>query len=412
MEEFAIKVDEVSKDFRLPLEKQSTIKSMFVHFYKRNRGYELQHALQNITIEVKKGEFFGIVGRNGSGKSTLLKLLAGIYTPTKGQVHVRGSLTPFIELGVGFNPELTGRENVYLNGALLGFSRRQMRAMYKDIVDFAELDKFMDQKLKNYSSGMQVRLAFSIAIRAQSDILLLDEVLAVGDAAFQAKCFEYFRHLKSQKKTIVFVSHDRAAVEQYCNRAALIDKGKLLAIGDPADIFSMYADITIEQIEQGHGKGRRQSEDKDRWGTGEVEIIDAVVLVDGKKSRSCKPGQMITIKFTCLAKQDVDSPVYGVTMGRAGETPIFVENTALKQLKTNSLKKDEKIEVSFTTKNIFGDGEYLISPAVANSDASVGYDWRNNFLSILLVGQKNKYSYVNPDYDIKINADVNGKSSR
>jgi len=196
MDDFAIRVEKVSKIFRLPHEKNSSIKSTVVNFYKRKKGYELQKALENVNFEIKKGEFFGIVGRNGSGKSTLLKLLAGIYTPTKGQVHVRGTLTPFIELGVGFNPELTGRENVYLNGALLGFSRKEMQAMYQDIVDFAEIERFMDQKLKNYSSGMQVRLAFSIAIRAQSDILLIDEVLAVGDAAFQQKCFDYFEELK------------------------------------------------------------------------------------------------------------------------------------------------------------------------------------------------------------------------
>src|SRR5690606_31573026 len=157
--------------------------------FRGKRTYEKQQVLKNISFEIKKGEFVGIVGRNGSGKSTLLKLLAGIYSPDKGSIEVNGKLVPFIELGVGFNPELTGRENVFLNGALLGFNRKEMQAMYKDIVEFAELERFMDQKLKNYSSGMQVRLAFSIAIRAQSDILLIDEVLAVGDAAFQQKCY-------------------------------------------------------------------------------------------------------------------------------------------------------------------------------------------------------------------------------
>src|SRR6201996_9309255 len=181
-DDIAIKVNHVSKDFKLPHEKNNSIKSAAVNFYKRNKGYEIQNALKDISFEIKKGEFFGIVGRNGSGKSTLLKMLAGIYTPTRGNIQVNGKLTPFIELGVGFNPELTGRENVFLNGALLGFNRKEMDVMYDDIVAFAEIEKFMDQKLKNYSSGMQVRLAFSIATRAQSDILLIDEVLAVGDA--------------------------------------------------------------------------------------------------------------------------------------------------------------------------------------------------------------------------------------
>src|ERR1700689_3251220 len=221
--EVAIKVDHVSKIFKLPHEKTNTIKSLVVNFYRHNRTYEKQQALNDINFEVKKGDFFGIVGRNGSGKSTLLKLLAGIYSPTQGALHVQGKLTPFIELGVGFNPELTGRENVFLNGALLGFNRKEMRSMYEDIVDFAEIERFMDQKLKNYSSGMQVRLAFSIAIRARGDILLLDEVLAVGDAAFQQKCFDYFETLKSQKKTVVFVSHSMDAVRRFCTNAVYID---------------------------------------------------------------------------------------------------------------------------------------------------------------------------------------------
>src|SRR4029078_11754340 len=173
-----VTVDTVHKSFRLHHERHTGLKQLLVNFYKR-RSFEKQHVLKGVSFEIKKGEFFGIVGRHGSGKSTLLKLLAGIYVPDRGDVTVRGRLTPFIELGVGFNPELTGRENIYLNGALLGFNHKEMAAMYDTIVDVAELHKFMDQKLKNYSSGMQVRLAFSIAIRAKSDILLLDEVFAV-----------------------------------------------------------------------------------------------------------------------------------------------------------------------------------------------------------------------------------------
>ena len=245
MDEFAIKVDNVSKIFKLPHEKNSSVKSAVVGFYKRKKGYELQKALDGASFEVKNGEFLGIVGRNGSGKSTLLKLLAGIYTPSKGEVHVRGSLTPFIELGVGFNAELTGRENVYLNGALLGFSRKDMHAMYKDIVDFAEIEKFMDQKLKNYSSGMQVRLAFSIAIRAQSDILLIDEVLAVGDAAFQQKCFNYFEELRRQSRTVVLVTHDMTAIRRFCDRAIYIKEGRITYDGSIDEVADIYTEDNI-----------------------------------------------------------------------------------------------------------------------------------------------------------------------
>lgn len=189
-----------------------------VNYFRGIKGYKEQQVLKDISFEVEKGDFFGIVGRNGSGKSTLLKIISQIYVPEKGKVSVNGTLVPFIELGVGFNPELTGRENIYLNGALLGFTRSEIDAMYDDIVEFAELEEFMDQKLKNYSSVMQVRLAFSIAIKAEGDILVLDEVLAVGDEAFQRKCFEYFASLKKQKKTVILVTHDMASVQRFCTK--------------------------------------------------------------------------------------------------------------------------------------------------------------------------------------------------
>lgn len=245
MSEIAISVRDVSKSFKLPHEKHSGLKQAIINF-RPGKKYEMQKVLSGVSFEVEKGDFFGIVGRNGSGKSTLLKLLAQIYTPNSGAITVNGSLTPFIELGVGFNPELTGRENVFLNGALLGFDRKQVDEMYEDIVSFAELERFMDQKLKNYSSGMQVRLAFSIAIRAKSDILLLDEVLAVGDAAFQQKCYDYFEELRSGNKTVVFVSHDMSAVRRFCNKAIYLDSGKLVRVGPPSDIADIYVEENIE----------------------------------------------------------------------------------------------------------------------------------------------------------------------
>jgi len=247
----AIRVTNVSKSFRLPHQKHGSIKNLFFSALQgKRRTYEKQEVLKEISFEIKKGEFFGIVGRNGSGKSTLLKLLAGIYSPDKGHIQINGKLTPFIELGVGFDPDLTGRENVFLNGALFGFSRSEMEEMYDEIVQFAELENFMDQKLKNYSSGMQVRLAFSIAIRANTDILVLDEVLAVGDEAFQRKCNEYFNSIKQDKtKTIILVTHSMDAVRKYCDRAALIKNGKIVTLGSPQDIANEY---TQENLESTH----------------------------------------------------------------------------------------------------------------------------------------------------------------
>ncbi len=237
-----IKVTDLYKSFKLPTERAAGLKQAIFNWLKGVKGYTRQEVLRGINFDVKEGEFLGIVGRNGSGKSTLLKLLANIYYPESGKIEVEGTLVPFIELGVGFNPELTGRENVYLNGALLGFSSKEMDAMYDEIVQFAELEPFMDAKLKNYSSGMQVRLAFSIAIRAKGDILILDEVLAVGDAAFQEKCNNYFASLHGNQ-TVILVTHSMENVRRFCDRAILIENGEIAADGRPDDIAKAYENL-------------------------------------------------------------------------------------------------------------------------------------------------------------------------
>ncbi|MBR3329556.1 ABC transporter ATP-binding protein [Candidatus Saccharibacteria bacterium] len=238
----AISVKNLSKSFLLPTEKASGLKQAIFNRLRGVKGVKKQSVLKDISFDIKKGEFVGIVGRNGSGKSTLLKTLAGIYYPEEGEITIDGTLIPFIELGVGFNPELTGRENVYLNGALLGFSNIEIDKMYNDIWKFAELEEFQNQKLKNYSSGMQVRLAFSIAIRAKGDILLLDEVLAVGDAAFQQKCTDYFNSLHGNQ-TVVLVTHSMENVRKFCDRAILIEKGKITLNGDPKEVADAYENL-------------------------------------------------------------------------------------------------------------------------------------------------------------------------
>lgn len=248
-----LSAEHVSKSFKLPTEQATGLKQACINWFKGIRGYKQQQVLKDINFEVHQGEFFGIVGRNGGGKSTLLKLISQIYYPETGSIRVSGKLVPFIELGVGFNPELTGRENVYLNGALLGFTHEEVDAMYDDIVEFAELEDFMDQKLKNYSSGMQVRLAFSVAIKAQGDILVLDEVLAVGDEAFQRKCNDFFTEIKKDpKKTVILVTHDMSAVKRYCTRAMLIRDGEVAAIGDKQSVADAYtmANLEAEQKEE------------------------------------------------------------------------------------------------------------------------------------------------------------------
>ncbi|HEQ4751434.1 TPA: ABC transporter ATP-binding protein [Streptococcus pyogenes] len=247
--EIAVKVQHVSKTFKLPTEATKSFRTTLVNRLRGIKGFTEQHVLKDINFDVYKGDFFGIVGRNGSGKSTLLKIISQIYVPEKGQVTVDGKMVSFIELGVGFNPELTGRENVYMNGAMLGFTKDEVDDMYNDIVDFAELHHFMNQKLKNYSSGMQVRLAFSVAIKAQGDVLILDEVLAVGDEAFQRKCNDYFTERKDSGKTTILVTHDMGAVKKYCNRAVLIEDGLVKAYGEPFDVANQYSVDNTETAE-------------------------------------------------------------------------------------------------------------------------------------------------------------------
>ena len=286
--QIAVKVDHVSKYFKLPTEATNSLRTALVNRFKGIKGYKEQHVLKDISFEVEKGDFFGILGRNGSGKSTLLKIISEIYVPEKGTVTIDGKLVSFIELGVGFNPELTGRENVYMNGAMLGFSTAEIDAMYDDIVDFAELHEFMNQKLKNYSSGMQVRLAFSVAIKAQGDILILDEVLAVGDEAFQRKCNDYFQERKKSGKTTILVTHDMGAVKKYCNKAVLIENGLVKAIGDPFDVSDQYSFDNLESNSHHNG-----NEDEGLVTT-EVEGFTAKLLSPKKVT----PDDEVVIEFS------------------------------------------------------------------------------------------------------------------
>jgi ABC-type polysaccharide/polyol phosphate transport system ATPase subunit len=235
----AIEVVDVFKTFRIPHEQRTYLREYFLHPF-RGITYERNEALRGVGFDVEQGEFFGVIGPNGSGKSTLLRILAGIYVPDSGRVTVQGLLSPFIELGVGFNPELTARDNVRINGTLAGLTKTELDDRFDDIVAFAELERFVDQRLKNFSSGMLVRLAYSIAIQIPFDVLLLDEVLAVGDQAFQEKCFATFDRFKHEGKTIVFVSHALDLVAQFCDRVMLLQGGLAQMVGEPEDVVDLY----------------------------------------------------------------------------------------------------------------------------------------------------------------------------
>lgn len=373
----AISVQHVGKTFRLPKEKHGSLKSALINF--RKRGYEEQHVLNDLSFEIKKGEFFGIVGRNGSGKSTLLKLLAGIYTPTKGRIVVNGKLTPFIELGVGFNPELTGRENIFLNGALLGFNRKEMDGMYDDIVRFAELSRFMDQKLKNYSSGMQVRLAFSIAIKSNSEILLFDEVLAVGDERFQKKCLDVFRSLKKQGRTIILVTHDMGNVERFCDRAMVLDKSRPVLIGTPAEAARTYSLLNIDEREL-----RRHDEvinSAVRHGSGEVKVAKASCSNKGIESRVFTSGESFELNLTLERQTNYeDTPIVcGLAFFNADGATLAGPNTLQTTIKPNATR------LTFSVSRLpFAPGEYRITVALYSEDMAT-YDFLDKWIHFSVI---------------------------
>jgi len=235
----AIEVRGISKGFRIPHERRDTVREHFLHPTKRTT-YEANNVLRDVNFSIHTGERFGVVGRNGSGKTTLLKTIAGIYRTDAGKVIVNGMLSPFIELGVGFNMELSARDNVIISGTLLGLSRRDLEERFDEIIAFAELERFVDQRLKNYSSGMQVRLAYSVAIQVPFDILLVDEVLAVGDAKFQQKCARTFDEFQAAGKTLLLVSHSPTAIRDYCDRAILLEDGAVVSIGPAAEVVDLY----------------------------------------------------------------------------------------------------------------------------------------------------------------------------
>lgn len=357
-DDLALSVKDVHKEFKLPHERKNSIKEWVLHF--RKPTYERFHALRDISFEVKRGEFFGIVGRNGSGKSTLLKMIGSIYQPTHGKIKVNGTLTPFIELGIGFNPELTGRENVFLNGAILGLTHKEITKKYQEIVDFAELEQFMDQKLKNYSSGMQVRLAFSIAIQAHNDILLIDEVLAVGDASFQRKCAEVFKDIKHSDKTVIFVSHDMNAVREYCDRAILVESGHIVSEGDPDKVANDYIQLFNQASVKSSGA-------EQRWGDFEATISD----IEVKVSR-----ESLWISYSVKAKSDVKDPIFGIIIKDPDNHHIFDSNTKWKRVRTGTLNAGQEVKVVWEVPNILKSGRYYMTVAAAHADGLGFYDWQ------------------------------------
>jgi len=344
----------LDKRFRIPEERSHTLKERALHPFKRTRHEQL-HALKDISFAVEPGEFFGIVGRNGSGKSTLLKCLAGIYRADEGKIWCNGRMSTFIELGVGFNPDLAAYDNVSLNGIMLGLSPREARSRYQRIIEFAELEEFQDLKLKNYSSGMHVRLAFSVAIQVDADILLIDEVLAVGDAAFQQKCFDVFNRMREERRTIVFVTHDMGAVTRFCHRAMLLERGEMVSIGDPRDVADRYLEIAF-----GRAVGY---DDPDvgsaRMGDGAARVSDVWLGDDISERRAVAPqSEPLTLKALVTFNTDVLDPAVSLTLLNDQRQPVVVATTAEEREQTGGFRAEEHALFSFSFHNMLAPGRY------------------------------------------------------
>jgi ABC-type polysaccharide/polyol phosphate transport system ATPase subunit len=378
----AVSISHLRKGFRLPHEQYHTLKERALHPF-RTRSFDVLQAVDDVTVDIARGEFFGIVGRNGSGKSTLLKCLAGIYDTDSGSVEIHGRLSPFIELGVGFNPDLAARDNVIINAIMLGLSRSQARERFDAIVQFAELEDYMDLKLKNYSSGMQVRLAFAVAIQVDADVLLIDEVLAVGDAAFQQKCFDEFTRLKAAGRTIVFVTHDMGAVERFCDRAMLLERGKVVEIGKPAAIARRYNETNFRHVRQ----VALEEGGPDIFKQPPVaEIISArFESPDGEGVVSMAQGEGCRVRMRVRFHDSAEDPLFSVVLRSERGHLAFVGGSSIVYGPTGVFRAGDVVSVTISFENWLAPGRYTLTPSVnRNGPGADSYDTREDIASILV----------------------------
>jgi lipopolysaccharide transport system ATP-binding protein len=364
--ETAIKVEGLSKVFRIPHERHKSLKSAVINGFKK-KNFSSFEALKDINFEIKKGEFFGIIGKNGSGKSTLLKILAGIYAADGGNITINGKFSPFLELGVGFNPELTGRENIFLGGAILGLSKKEIEKKLDSIVIFSELEEFMDMKLKNYSSGMQVRLAFALSINVYAEILLMDEVLAVGDSNFQQKCLEEFKRYKKEGKTVLLVSHDISAVEKYCDRCLLLEKGNSLMVGDAKTVVEFYKKLNGKLLDNaglGRTKGNLIVNNSKRKGI----KITGVQYTDryGDCKDSFLSNEPIAFRVFVDSKKISAKTNFGFGIYDEKENCLFSASTLADNIMVEECLKNKYFQITIAGLPL-NNGKYFIKASVAGN---------------------------------------------
>jgi len=415
-QEIALKVEQISKTFRIPHENRDTIRERLLNFRKK-MSYETFKAIDDVSFEIHKGEFFSIIGRNGSGKSTLLKILAGIYTPDNGSVNVNGEISPFLELGVGFNPELSGKDNIYLNGTILGLTKKEIDKKYQQIVEFSELERFIDVKLKNYSSGMQVRLAFSVSVHANKDILLLDEVLAVGDASFQIKCFDVLDKIIKSGRTIVFVSHDHTSIQKFSSRVLYLDAGRISFLGSPNDALAKYTYTDVIKESQSpsphipelsslddnnvNNETAVLTVEKQDADTGisprlqKIVEIEEVIFFDtgNKETNILYHGQKFRIEVVYQITEPLNDLIFGIIIRNHLHHDLFVTNTYTEKIQTGSFIPG-KVTVVYEIMNYFASGKYSVSPAVCDHMQRIFYDWKDDLAFFQVYNPNRLMSYT------------------
>lgn len=368
----SISIDHVSKEFVLKQAAPRSFQELVVDLIRRrvHRRAERFVALDDVSLEIEQGETVGLIGPNGAGKSTLLKLVAGIIEPTNGVVEVHGRVGALLELGAGFHPDLTGRENIYLNGSILGLSRAEIRDKMDEIIAFAELERFIDAPVRHYSSGMYVRLGFSVAVHTEPDILLVDEVLAVGDAAFQRKCMDKIDAMRSAGVTILFVSHSPDLVRKICKRAVWLDEGRCVVDGAAEAVAARYLDHSWTQGEAISGAGRR-------WGSGKVRIVDVRLLDgEGREQQRFHTGEPMTVEMHYYAEERVEKPVFGLAIHRSDGTHITGPNTQFAGHEIPWIEGEGVVRYSISSLPLM-EGRYFISVAVHNWEDTEMYDYRD-----------------------------------
>lgn len=368
---------------------------------------ELVAALENVSFKVEKGSTFGVIGENGSGKSTLLKIIAGITKPTSGKVEVNGKVSALIELGAGFHPEISGRENIYINGIMLGLSKKEINEKFEEIIRFAELEDFIDAPVKTYSSGMYMRLGFSIAINVNPDILLIDEVLAVGDAAFIPKCLDRIDDFRRRKKTILFVSHDLSTVEKVCDRVAWLKNGRVKTIGDPKRVIDAYLQDVTDKQEEIFEKRQKEVVEQEvyeeerrenRWGKREVEIKKVKLKsISGKEKHVFSPDEGMLVEMEVEAYSPINDFVFGIGVFNGRGLQCYGTNTHLEDYRPVQIFGEGKVTLRIEKLNLIN-GTYYLDVAVHKRDG-YPYDYHRNLYSFMVSSQHKDEGIVRLNHD-------------